>query len=739
MDNGINANIGDTVDILWPAMHQSYSGKITDYSPGGETFDDTGDEPIPSYQVLYDTGESLWHRLDEATDVVRVTGHDQPDATAIVVFSEKQPSLEYDSAIEFNTGLCGNFCQDIALAARPFLPHISVAKYIDDRGQILHSLLVGDDDLPPMPALPGYSRSNAPTPPTTTRQALEGPDAIHWLHGMINEHVGHLSTPTFKFVDLVSSKDARDGLNAKWVFAFKWDGDKLSKFRSRLVLAGFDRTQGIHYKDTYLSAPPVDTMRALECIAIYKGWVVYETDLTRAYSHATAELQPNGHPVCARMPNISRTYTVDGTENAIEAIRSMYGFPAAGFEFGRWMTAELLSARCPIPLRQNIVQPCLYTADWPPGHQYAGHYYIVYVHSDNVMHYSSSESVHKTFMDWYVTAMTVTGGEVPLNRSPPTTRLGMRVKYTATSVSFTMPAYVEKLLTVHGMADCNPSATPLPPGFHLVNADKPVTDDDRHDVTDYMNRAFGLHAHSYAETVRQFSSTMQGMNWFATMVSPGLRTAISLTATASHAPSIKAIKAVKQMLRWIAGKRNDGLTYTRTKVYGKHEFPRQDYSSDASFNDHIDSGKSQGGVLGRLDGGAVTYFTSRRSGHVCTSTTHAEVYFGSEASRQIVYEHQMFADLNFNMSTPARLQMDNRSAVIDAGSEVRKFSQRQKHYLLCERYMHQTKEAGILFIEHRAGDLLDADLMTKALPGPTMAKHVHTCEYGFHVLPIVEG
>jgi hypothetical protein len=98
----------------------------------------------------------------------------------------------------------------------------------------------------------------------------------------------------------------------------------------------------------------------------------------------------------------------------------------------------------------------------------------------------------------------------------------------------------------------------------------------------------------------------------------------------------------------------------------------------------------------------------------------------------------LYIELNFTMSTPARLQMDNRPAVFDAGSEVRKFSQRQKHYLLCERYMHQTKESGIIFIEHRAGALLNCDLVTKALPAPTWAQHVYTCEHGYHVLPTVE-
>lgn len=107
---------------------------------------------------------------------------------------------------------------------------------------------------------------------------------------MLVEYVGHIRTPTFKYVDLETSADARDGFTAKWVFNYKWDGDALVKFRSRLVLAGFDRVKGVHYVDTCLSAPPVDMMRFLECITVLKEWVVFESDLTRAYNHATAAL-----------------------------------------------------------------------------------------------------------------------------------------------------------------------------------------------------------------------------------------------------------------------------------------------------------------------------------------------------------------------------------------------------------------------------------------------------------------
>ena len=91
------------------------------------------------------------------------------------------------------------------------------------------------------------------------------------------------------------------------------------------------------------------------------------------------------------------------------------------------------------------------------------------------------------------------------------------------------------------------------------------------------------------------------------------------------------------------------------------------------------------------------------------------------------------------MIAAARLLMGNRPAIIEAGSEVRKFSQRQKHYLLAERYLQQAVESGILYIEHRRGALLDVDAMTKALPAATLRQHVHTLENGVHVAAIVEG
>ena len=70
---------------------------------------------------------------------------------------------------------------------------------------------------------------------------MESDDEIFWLAGMLKEHVGHIRTPTFKYVDLVESSEARGGLQARWVFTYKWNGAQPDVFRPRLVLAGYDR------------------------------------------------------------------------------------------------------------------------------------------------------------------------------------------------------------------------------------------------------------------------------------------------------------------------------------------------------------------------------------------------------------------------------------------------------------------------------------------------------------------
>jgi hypothetical protein len=95
-----------------------------------------------------------------------------------------------------------------------------------------------------------------------------------------------------------------------------------------------------------------------------------------------------------------------------------------------------------------------------------------------------------------------------------------------------------------------------------------------------------------------------------------------------------------------------------------------------------------------------------------------------------MYEVQLLHEIGIKVPLPVVLHIDNAAAVIDAGSPIRRFSQRTKHFLIAEKYAQQCSEMGITAIQKIDGNLLDADAMTKALPGIVLKRHMRTLTRG---------
>ena len=263
----------------------------------------------------------------------------------------------------------------------------------------------------------------------------------------------------------------------------------------------------------------------------------------------------------------------------------------------------------------------------------------------------------------------------------------------------------------------------------MYKSDQPQTDEEMAEATAFMAKAFGLVVPTYAKATQYYSSLLQSLNWIARMTQPTLVTAVSILASATHKPPVKAIKGLKQSLRYVAGKQNDGLSYTRRREYAHDEWPRQIYDCDSSFHDHLEAGKPQGGVAGCLDGGAATYFCSNRPSRVPTCTAHAERYFSAQAAKQIVYEPQLAIELQFDMPVPL-LNMDSTAVITASAPEVRRFSQRMKHHLLDERCLTQCVEAGLIEVKYKSTTDIAAGAMAKALPSVTLQRHALTLERG---------
>ena len=70
--------------------------------------------------------------------------------------------------------------------------HPTVRPYVSNRSRfcVKSAILHSKRPLPPPPAMPELSRENAPPEPTTLQEAMSSPEAIHWLHAIIELHQG---------------------------------------------------------------------------------------------------------------------------------------------------------------------------------------------------------------------------------------------------------------------------------------------------------------------------------------------------------------------------------------------------------------------------------------------------------------------------------------------------------------------------------------------------------------------
>jgi hypothetical protein len=132
MDGGIFAHVGDQVDIYLSAEKQCYNCRIVAYDLEGDFKHQKKGVPVAGYQVLYNDQSRILHRVDDASEQVRVT----IPIDVVVAAASSASVLAYDAATDFNTGLCSTSGVksgfDTVLITRAFKPHASVEKYINE-------------------------------------------------------------------------------------------------------------------------------------------------------------------------------------------------------------------------------------------------------------------------------------------------------------------------------------------------------------------------------------------------------------------------------------------------------------------------------------------------------------------------------------------------------------------------------------------------------------------------------
>eukprot|EP00854_Cymbomonas_tetramitiformis_P034618 gene34618-biopygen34526 len=245
------------------------------------------------------------------------------------------------------------------------------------------------------------------------------------------------------------------------------------------------------------------------------------------------------------------------------------------------------------------------------------------------------------------------------------------------------------MLDRYGMAECNPSPTPMEPKVVLTPADPQESTSGR----PYANLAMEL-------------------MWLARCTRPDIMIAVCYLARFMHCHTEVHWQHLLRVLRYLKGTVNECLTlqcsspasHTATLVLTGY--------SDADHAADKVTHRSVTGSLVRLNGSTVMY-SSRLQKTVALSTADSELVALSETARDIEHLTHLISEFA-TVQLPVVLHGDNHASVLQAESALNNTATR--HIAVRDRYVAKLVELGRVLIAKVPSAQNLADFFTKSLP-----------------------
>lgn len=512
--------------------------------------------------------------------------------------------------------------------------------------------------------------------PTTYEEAMVGPDSEKWLGAMKSEiesmHVNQVW-------NLVDPPDGVKAIECKWVFKKKTDVDgNVHIYKARLVAKGFRQIQGVDYDETFSPVAMLKSIRIVLAIAAYFDYEIWQMDVKTAFLNGNLDedvymTQPKGF------------VDPQSAKKICKLQKSIYGLKQASRSWNIRFD-EVVKA---LGFVKNEEEPCVYKK------------------------ISGSALV---FLILYVDDILLIGNDIPMLESVKTSLknsfsmkdlgeaayiLGIRIYRDRSKrlIGLSQSTYIDKVLKRFNMQDSKKGFLPMSHGINLGKNQCPQTTDERNKMS-----------------VIPYASAIGSIMYAMLCTRPDVSYALSATSRYQSDPGESHWIAVKNILKYLRRTKDMFLVYG-----GQEELVVNGYT-DASFQTDKDDFRSQSGFVFCLNGGAVSWKSSKQD-TVADSTTEAEYIAASEAAKEAVWIKKFVSQLGVmtSASSPMDLYCDNSGAIAQA-KEPRSH-QKSKHILRRYHLIREIVGRGDVKICKIHTDLNVADPLTKPLPQPKHEAH----------------
>src|ERR671929_620035 len=511
--------------------------------------------------------------------------------------------------------------------------------------------------------------------PKSFADAIKGPLADKWRDAALEEYNWHLQNGTWTLVELPPGKKA---IGSKWVFKVKHNADgSIERFKARLVAKGFSQRPGQDYFETFASTMRHATIRTVLALAAIEDLELRSIDISHAFTNSDIDTeiyisQPEG-------------FEQNGPKYVCRLNKSLYGLKQSPRLWGEKL-AEVLYT---MGFKKTYSDASLYIYDRD------GIKVIVPVFVDDIT--LASKSVET--LDSLVADMSKHFKLRDLGQTSFLLGVGITRDRPNRKIHLSQKQYIVNKLEEFGMAECKPVGTPMLPGLKLSVEQSPKTPEKKAEMSSipYINAVGSL-------------------MYLAIMTRPDIAYATSVLARFNSNPGMAHWKAVKHVFRYLKGTMDMKLEYGPNAELGQERFITY---CDADHGGDRDRGKSTSGYMIKVGSGVVAW-SSKLQPNVALSTTEAEFVAGVAAGKEICWMQQLFGELGYKTAAPSTLFIDNQSAMSVAKNP--EHYGRMKHLDLAYFWLRDKVEERKIQVVHMRTDEMPADLLTKALPKPQVAK-----------------
>ncbi|KAJ9556835.1 hypothetical protein OSB04_011449 [Centaurea solstitialis] len=458
--------------------------------------------------------------------------------------------------------------------------------------------------------------------PVSYGEAVSGNESKQWQEAMKAEMQSMYDNHVWELEDLPQHCKV---VEHKWVFKKKTDMDgNVHTYKARLVAKDFTQTHGIDFDETFSPVAMLKSIWILMAISAYFNYEIWQMDVNTAFLNGklTEDVymqQPEGF-VDPKNP-----------DKVCKLLKSIYGLKQASRSWNLHFDERIKE----FGFAKSEFKPCVYT-------KLSGStvtFLVLYV--DDILLIGNDVPTLQSVKNWLSKcfqmkdlgeAAYILGIKIYRNRSK---RL----------IGLSQSTYIDKILKKFRMDESKKGFIPMQHGIVLSKTQCPVSSQDQ----DKMRLV------SYASAI---GSIMYAM----LCTSPDVAYSVSVTSRYQQNLGEPHWVAVKNVLKYLRRTKDMFLVFG-----GSEDEISVTAYSDASFQTDRDDFRSQSGYVFTLNGGAISWKSSKQD-TIADSTTEAEYIGASDAAKEAVWLRNFLSDLRVvaSVSRPIDIFCDKSGAVAQA-------------------------------------------------------------------------